>query len=332
MIQKRDFTLDIVRCLATLMLVIVHSMGPVNNYISTGLPDTGRIFLTAITSLFHPVPFFLMISGSLLLNKTESTKEFYSKRTVRVLVPFLFWSPIVFGLRYFVDGGNSFAEGIKEFIYEFFYIGAHNVYWFVYLILGIYLITPYLRLIINNATPKQTNFLVCILFGAVFMTTLFDKILWSKLFNSCALVYLFYYIYGYWIVRYSKNCSNILQTNLWIVFFVCWLLLVINEMLFNFNIPIKTIFVCVIFSLFAAYRDKISNYGNRFVNVICKYSYGIYLTHVIFIGMFSSLGLEKSLGLYFPIFTLFVVTPICIASLAILRWCMNRCHLYFNIY
>lgn len=96
------------------------------------------------------VPLFVMLSGALLLDpsREEKTSEFYRKRFWRIGVPLVFWSLFYtlpravangFDATVMADIGQRFAHGRP----------AYHLY-FLFVIAGLYLLTPYLRIVIRS--------------------------------------------------------------------------------------------------------------------------------------------------------------------------------------
>ena len=92
--DNRMVWLDVVRCVAMLMVIGVHCIDPF--YISPTMrviPEYTH-WAAIYGSLLRPsVPLFVMMTGLLLLPvKQQPLGTFYKKRIFRVLFPFLIWS------------------------------------------------------------------------------------------------------------------------------------------------------------------------------------------------------------------------------------------------
>jgi len=109
------------------------------------------------------VPLFFMISGYLMLRSSRTLEPFpfYRRRIPRVLVPFLVWDVI-----YFISSGlNGNPDmSLRRFFQELFWQGSSYHFWFVYTILGLYLLSPFLKRIVDGCTrPQLWTFLLVIL-------------------------------------------------------------------------------------------------------------------------------------------------------------------------
>lgn len=97
----RQTSYDVIRFVAILVVFSIHCMAGLDAQRDS---DT-NIFISNLLHAFQGigVPLFVLLSGALLLSKQESPKVFMKKRMVRVMIPFLSWSVILFGIYYFVE-------------------------------------------------------------------------------------------------------------------------------------------------------------------------------------------------------------------------------------
>jgi len=158
------------------------------------------------TTIFYAchcsIPIFVMISGALLLDSSreESLREFYRKRMVRVGVPLACWTIVYLCVRAFVDHESLTAGRVFELI-----ITANPYYhlWFLYMIAGLYLVTPPLRTFVRHATRRERVFvivLMLVLANAYFQA---DALLWQNQRSIFTLFipYIALYLCGYELAR-----------------------------------------------------------------------------------------------------------------------------------
>jgi surface polysaccharide O-acyltransferase-like enzyme len=117
-----------------------------------------------------------MLSGALLLqpSKTdEPVKVFLKKRLSRIGLAFLFWSIIYFAWNYFVNHQTLTADSV---IQSFLSGGAYFQFWFIYLIMGLYLITPVLRIFVAHSNRSLMRYLLVLWFIAASLLPLLHLI------------------------------------------------------------------------------------------------------------------------------------------------------------
>lgn len=198
---------------------------------------------------------------------------------------------------------------VPDFIDEFVTNGVHGVYWYVYLIIGLYLIAPILRPFFRTATTHELVYVFITSSLFIILEELFPNIKWVKGFHSDYFIHLAYFINGYVIAHCLKNkkYSKPIILMSFIIFFV----------LSTMNLKVKfTSFPFIYFlslSLFGMLLF-VPVKKSQAILFISKTSYGMYLSHVIFISLLLKLSLANKLPL--------VIEPIIMASLVMLAECI----------
>jgi surface polysaccharide O-acyltransferase-like enzyme len=117
-----------------------------------------------------------MLSGALLLQPqkaSEPIRVFLKKRLSRIGIAFVFWSVIYFAWDFFV---NHTALTVNSVTQSLLNGGAYKQFWYIYLIMGLYLITPVLRVVTANADRKILRYLIILWFIGVALVPLFHLI------------------------------------------------------------------------------------------------------------------------------------------------------------
>lgn len=144
-IPARDLSADVIRAVATILVLVVHAAAPL-----VVTPETIPSWWWWTANFFDAaarpcVPLFVMLSGMLLLetDRTSCFVEFLRRRFVRVWIPFTGWAAV-----YFLWRGFYHSEVLTPFqILEELVCGpVYGHLWFVYMILGVYLFIPLLRI------------------------------------------------------------------------------------------------------------------------------------------------------------------------------------------
>jgi surface polysaccharide O-acyltransferase-like enzyme len=105
------------------------------------------------------VPVFLMVSGRLYLGSTreESAVTFLTRKIPRLLVPFAVWS-ILFS--FYAARGDGRWFSLLEAISDFLHGPTEYHLWFMYAILGIFLVAPMLKVFVRAAPPAEVTYMV----------------------------------------------------------------------------------------------------------------------------------------------------------------------------
>ena len=109
--------------------------------------------LYAVLSRFG-VPVFVMISGMFLLdpNRNYTIKKLYLSKIARIAMAYLFWSTfyaIVFLIFKVHHGASLSNHNLLHASFQQFLIGRVHL-WFLFMISGLYIITPILRNIVTD--------------------------------------------------------------------------------------------------------------------------------------------------------------------------------------
>lgn len=294
-IVKRIFWLDAARAIAIILVVFTHAHERAGIH-----SEMLRSFFYSIDRL--GVPLFFMISGGLILPKLANCNllEFYKKRIPQFVILLVVWSIITNCIKYFVEG-KGFWESLtlsavnNNGIYPSNYGGASQM-WFMYSIIQLYLIAPFLAKLLNKASNKEiiVFLLVCILFNQFKHTATFFGGDWGALHRmgtDFTGPYLIYFIIGYLIIErsiwYGERFRYLIIYSLITMIPIASLVLTdylsgkVNDGLHWYS---GSLFILVSgVGLILLIKWVFVNANNKFVSYLSLYSFGIYLTHYAFI-------------------------------------------------
>lgn len=157
-LRERVVFLDWLRFIACFMVILVHSIepfylgGPEGTYIASW---GDAIWSTLLDSALRPaVPLFVLASSYLLFPLKTDTVTFFKRRIVRVLVPFLVWSLLYACVPMIGSSGEIDVVGnLKTLCVNFMMHAGHL--WFVYMLIGVYLLMPLLSPWIEKVSQKE---------------------------------------------------------------------------------------------------------------------------------------------------------------------------------
>lgn len=145
----RNPTYDFIRVFAVILVVLVHT-----HTIPSATTFTDQYWPLFIFFYLAKlgVPLFVMLSGILLLEKKEAATEFYKKRINKIIFPWITWAIILLFIKIATNTYTdiSFTSAIKHFI-----IILITNYWYMPMIVLLYGITPYLRVMIQSKLSLQ---------------------------------------------------------------------------------------------------------------------------------------------------------------------------------
>ncbi|MBQ9185222.1 MAG: acyltransferase family protein [Bacteroidales bacterium] len=156
---KREVWIDWMRVVACFMVMVVHSTEPfyLGGDGSLILNSTDAFWSSFFDSFVRAcVPLFVVASAYLQFPVKYSTGEFFRKRAVRILIPFIIWT-IVYALVW-----GEPVQNLKDLLLNFNYAAGHL--WFVYMLAGLYLIMPMLSPWAQKVSKRELLFYMAICF------------------------------------------------------------------------------------------------------------------------------------------------------------------------
>ena len=152
----RNVSADFLRIICCLLVIAIHVTPDYGTMVKTGQSDLivyQSLFTQAIVRAGLPI--FFIMSGYFLLNrKTENLWSGYRKRLTTLLIPFFIYAFINY---YFQHNDAFYRKGISGF-FELLYKSPTGIsvhLWFVYSLLGIYIVYPAIKVITDSIPDKK---------------------------------------------------------------------------------------------------------------------------------------------------------------------------------
>ena len=294
--EERIFWLDLARAIAICGVVWIHSIVPLlYDYDKKAAPNwwVGNIYDSFARM---SVPLFVMITGALLLGRSEKPIPFLWKRLPRLIFPLFVWGLIY---KYISMDGFSFSS-LGQVSLDLAQGNAHFHLWFMYMIIGLYFAIPILQVLVSNGTNQILYYFVAVWFLAVsvlpFITRFADTNIILEL--SFATGYTGYLVLGYILSRMPINKKIILAAAAIYLLSVCatgaanFILTYLHKGFFDgyFREYLAPTVIAMSVSAFILIRQlgTLNIFTNSklislLVLHLSEFSYGIYLSHVLFL-------------------------------------------------
>jgi surface polysaccharide O-acyltransferase-like enzyme len=312
--SKRIFYLDALRAVAILTVIAVHVYAVTRAHVMPGLENgpTFRFLVSQFTgnNLRIGVDLFLMLAGALSLGREWTIKEFLGKRIPRIVEPFVFWGlvtgSIAVIISYYFGYKFIFAFDVNSIIHFFYGVFMSTSpgflpYWFFWMILGTYLIMPiFNKWLLHSDLVEAEYFMVFWLITCLFDFTLNIKfpIKLTYFVSPIGLV-----VAGYYLRHTKRKILNNPYFALGLTLFSAALIMVIVTYFstptklhtlnrYSFPIALEVMGVFLLFKNFNEFGLDLNFIKNenglfrRFVSLIAKYSYGIYLIQGLFVCVY----------------------------------------------
>jgi surface polysaccharide O-acyltransferase-like enzyme len=312
---KESVWLNHMRAIATVAVIVLHvSSVCVIQESALVLVDHSSInwhIGNIIDSLVRfCVPVFVMISGALLLPKEISLHDFLRKRLKRILLPFIFWSLVYAAVYLFYKNDyHDFAtfSGVARFYFRSFIQGASYHLWYIYMIFGLYLIAPIISSWVVRATKSELLFLLFLWLASMAL----NQAGLHTAINEFVLVYftgyLGYFILGFYIA-YRLPITRLIIISAIIMFSAGFIITCLGTYLSTLHkgslssqwyeyLTLNIVLMAAgIFILGKALQQvKLKAFLRNILNIIGKYSFGIYLVHVLILELLSILKINYQL-------------------------------------
>ncbi len=288
--------IDLVRAIAILTVLYIHatdgifiiSSDAILNYtIYSRIFDFASLFIGRIG-----VPFFLMITGYLLLDRAyddERIRKFWNTSCKGLIIVTVIWAAIyVVSLQFLTVGSAqvNFAEAGTLFF-------SHM--WYMPMIIGMYLSMPFVASALKHfdveTIYQATIVFTCLAFLLPFVTLIckmhgLKGVAIQYCLGFSGGIYGIYIILGY-LVKKGKF-KNISSSKLWILAIVSFLICVLFQyyaFVINYDFFLWYEFPFILLGSFALFelcsRVKSVKFYS-WVTVISKYSFAVFLIHNLF--------------------------------------------------
>ncbi|MFP5042506.1 acyltransferase [Parasediminibacterium sp. JCM 36343] len=296
---NRLFYADTLRFMSIVAVVLLHNTADYHIGYNAMLPSNWWANVIYYGICRFCVPMFVMLSGMFLLNpkKEVNLRQLFAERIPKLLLPLFFWSMVYVVIDvYNTDakwGGFHLGTTINQFlqgpvIYHF---------WFLYMMVGIYLIYPILHLFVKSAERKHVEYYLLVwliancLFGVAEVA--FDWKIGIELKDFTG--YAGYFILGYYLNTYpfSKKITALLYGLMVVGFLLSAIIFPCIFKVTHFSNGPEIMesdttidVVMMATGLFVWLKNKVSALPGKGIlyNIISegsKESYALYLVHVI---------------------------------------------------
>lgn len=316
--QERVVYADLLRIFATFAVIVMHVAA--SGWSSTPVSSFDWQVYNLYDSLARwAVPVFVMLSGMFLLDpqKDTSTAKIYRKYILRIILAIALWGLFYrctdIAISRFIRHKEISRNAALVELLEIPFGTAWFHLWYLYMLLGLYIMTPIYRVFTKAAGEKDYRYLllvyalcgICLPFIATILPGIHPRLTLS--FTVVETVnYTGYFFAGYYLsnARISRKCSRIIFAA-GILSFAAMIagtaLISIRagegkELFFNSLSPVTMGEAVLIFVLFRSLKDKaFSEKTKAIIAQLSSCTFGIYLLHAFVIRLCDLTGLSSFL-------------------------------------
>lgn len=237
-----------------------------------------------------------MLSGAFLLAQPiEKPSTFYRKRLPRLLIPLAVWLPLYY-LYFWIKGAD-----VAEYALHLFGAKGYFHLWFLPPLLGLYLVTPLLRKLIERVSRSRHLTLIAL---ALLLLEVIGSLFLFVYQVELPIPILFIPYLGYYLLGYVLKEHALAKKSLWGVLYGTSTLAMISllvlyhgsswaEYVTSNLSPLVAVATISLFALFSS-LPRLSH-NPRFLSSFAARSLGVYLIHIVVLDVVT-----KPFLLWFP--------------------------------
>lgn len=237
-----------------------------------------------------------MLSGAFLLAQPiEKPSTFYRKRLPRLLIPLAVWLPLYY-LYFWIKGAD-----VAEYALHLFWAKGYFHLWFLPPLLGLYLVTPLLRKLIERVSRSRRLTLIAL---ALLLLEVIGSLFLFVYQVELPIPILFIPYLGYYLLGYVLKEHALAKKSLWgVLYGTSTLAMITLLMLYHGSSwaeyvtsnlsPLVAMATISLFALFSS-RPHLA-YNSRFLGSFAARSLGVYLIHIVVLDVVT-----KPFLLWFP--------------------------------
>lgn len=211
---NRNISFDLLRILSAFAVVVLHtSTIYIERYSVESTVFRIANFYDSLSRF--SIPIFVMISGAIFLSeeKTVTSKNLWKRNILRLFLIYCVWSFAYYAFQCgYYWNVSIFHKGLIGIVTGCVY--ASNHFWFIFMILGLYALVPFLRTWVTHASQKELNYFVLLFMvfqiARTTITTLADKSLITEISNKLTITELSFYL-GYFVLGYILTRQELPQ-------------------------------------------------------------------------------------------------------------------------
>ncbi len=202
--SKLNISVDVIRTVAIIMVIFLHATAD----LTVIQMNQWEVIRWSVNDIYQTIgriciPLFAMLSGALLLQpgKQDTVRSFFRKRWQRIGLPWIFWGTVYFAWDFLVLHNSFTLNAVVQGILT----GPYYNFWYLYLLVGLYLLTPVLRILLPKASDVAVKRYIGIWFiGAGVLPFAGALLTYNLLGNSLSspgwVSYLLFALTGYFIL------------------------------------------------------------------------------------------------------------------------------------
>jgi surface polysaccharide O-acyltransferase-like enzyme len=308
--MKREDWADALRCVAAFWVVMIHVAAVPATHMAD-IPLSWWRWADAYDAACRAaMPAFIMVSGALLLTRTDwDTATFLRRRALKLAPAMLFWSLAYDAWKALTQDVAFTVAGSLRHVVNGLNAPAYPHLWFLWLIAGLYLLTPLLQPFAAHASRATHVFVAALWFASTAIVPALTRCadVTVGIYTQPIVGYVGYFVVGASLHRFAPARLGHRLVALLAVTFVAaaaWTAIATDRL----SVPTRRLdelymdslspsVIAMAVSAFLLARHWVANApangrGRAALLAVSSSSFGIYLLHPLFIDLADAAGLS----------------------------------------
>ncbi|MCR4801376.1 MAG: acyltransferase family protein [Lachnospiraceae bacterium] len=342
--SKRIVYLDIIKIISIFAMMIIHVAASQIHNVQEGSYEWNTFAIYQCLTHFC-VPIFFMCSGIFFLQPERKIKiaRLYKHNIVRMISALLFWGILYAGYAFYCckkDLGMNVRESLSKVYNDEFTYGHYHL-WFLYAIIGVYIIVPLLRKIAED--KKMIEYFLIVAFVFCFCRNMYPIIpfvgykietVLERVDLNFVVGYPSYFLLGYYLHTYElgKMYKKILYVLGGISVGIMIIGTVVvwahnpqkNEFMYGFLLPMQLFYSSALFIFGVDKFSKIKFKETTETRIVhlSGLTFGMYLVHDFFIMFLEKIGFTTLS--FMPIVSVVVISAVVFVLSYVVVFVINK--------
>lgn len=296
--KQHIYGFSYIRSLACIAIIILHTVYSAVLLFGSDIDaQTNITSMAVVDSMMWAVPCFIMVTGALLLETERKItyKKLFGKYILRIFAALVIFGMVFRVFDIIMDKEPVSVAAFLKGLYEIFTGTSWSHIWYLYLLIGLYLLLPFYKKVVDNSSAKEIKYLLAVYI--IFLSILPMLEIWGincGFYIHVSTIYPFYLFGGYAIYKHIY-CPGKAAS---LVMFIIATLLIIGCTVVRwiYDIPsmeilwgYASLFVIMQAVGFFALLKDVKHTGFRAVKWLLlkldECSFGVYLIHMIFVRL-----------------------------------------------
>ncbi len=325
--MERDHGLEYLRAVACLFIILLHTVYSTTLMYSIRLNTFWRFggFQAVTDCLMWAVPCFVMVTGALLLppGKKIGYDRLFKRYITRVLKAILVFGVLFGVLEYIFNPEQRTVQAVLANLYEVFTGDTWSHMWYLYCLLGLYLLLPAYKKIAELSSERDILYLLGVYgFFEALLPLLGIGNIRCGFYIHVSSIYPFWLFLGYWLhrwgKRYSRRMYGLLALGATAVIagaslLRTWYGVHALDTLFTYSSPLTILQAAGIAGWFFQSKTDSASLAGKALISIDRHSFGVYLIHMAYIRLlykhlhFDPFAMPPALGVLIVVAFAFVL-------------------------